>query len=208
MSCWRQPLSTGRVPADGVAGQVAAHQEVGRVHAHPCVRGGNAIVRRAQLVSEASLGLVSQTWSPNELAYYLAFQNDNFNGAGGLGRPVDRRPVGRGGAGVPDQTVRGGLRCASQADMGAHRLVHRPARVHRVLLRADRLALVGAHQDRHQLWSTTRSHRLVPQLATAWRLMFGFENHTLLSWLENSAIYSSVGRLAIVCAIPAGYGLA
>jgi multiple sugar transport system permease protein len=34
-----------------------------------------------QLVSEASLGLVSQTWSPNELAYYLAFQNDNFNGA-------------------------------------------------------------------------------------------------------------------------------
>ncbi len=46
-------------------------------------------------------------------------------------------------------------------------------------------------------------------LATAWRLMFGFENHTLLSWLENSAIYSFGGvALAIVCAIPAGYGLA
>jgi multiple sugar transport system permease protein len=42
---------------------------------------GTQLFVEPQLVSEASLGLVSQTWSPNELAYYLAFQNDNFNGA-------------------------------------------------------------------------------------------------------------------------------
>ncbi len=46
-------------------------------------------------------------------------------------------------------------------------------------------------------------------LAQAWSNLFTFQNHELLSWLENSAIYSVGGvLLAMVCAIPAGYGLA
>ena len=46
-------------------------------------------------------------------------------------------------------------------------------------------------------------------LAQAWSHLFTFQNHELLSWLENSAIYSVGGvLLAMVCAIPAGYGLA
>ena len=37
-----------------------------------------------QLVGEASAGLVSNTWSPNQLAYYIAFVNDNFNEAAAI----------------------------------------------------------------------------------------------------------------------------
>ena len=37
-----------------------------------------------QLVGTASGGLVSATWSPNQLAYYLAFTGDNFNYAAAI----------------------------------------------------------------------------------------------------------------------------
>jgi multiple sugar transport system permease protein len=36
------------------------------------------------LISEASSGLISPAWSPNELAYVFAFQNDNFNYAAAI----------------------------------------------------------------------------------------------------------------------------
>lgn len=42
---------------------------------------GTQLFVEPQLVGQASLGLVSPYWSPNELAYVMAFQNDNFNGA-------------------------------------------------------------------------------------------------------------------------------
>jgi len=46
-------------------------------------------------------------------------------------------------------------------------------------------------------------------LATSWRLMFDYQGSTLVTWLKNSAIYSfGAVVLALVCAIPAGYGLA
>ena len=45
---------------------------------------GTQLFVEPQLVGEASLGLVSSTWSPNQLAYYLAFQNDDFNGAAAI----------------------------------------------------------------------------------------------------------------------------
>lgn len=46
-------------------------------------------------------------------------------------------------------------------------------------------------------------------VAHAWSLVFNFQDHALLSWLENSAIYSVGGvLLALTCAVPAGYGLA
>ena len=35
-------------------------------------------------MGEASLGAVSSVWSPNQLAYYMAFQNDNFNYAASI----------------------------------------------------------------------------------------------------------------------------
>jgi multiple sugar transport system permease protein len=46
--------------------------------------GGTQLFVEPQLVGEASLGAVSSTWSPNQLAYYMAFQNDNFNYAAAI----------------------------------------------------------------------------------------------------------------------------
>jgi multiple sugar transport system permease protein len=45
---------------------------------------GTQLFVEPQLVGEASLGAVSTTWSPNQLAYYMAFQNDNFNYAAAI----------------------------------------------------------------------------------------------------------------------------
>jgi multiple sugar transport system permease protein len=45
---------------------------------------GTQLFVEPQLVGEASLGLVSNTWSPNQLAYYLATQNANFNYAAAI----------------------------------------------------------------------------------------------------------------------------
>ena len=46
-------------------------------------------------------------------------------------------------------------------------------------------------------------------LAHAWHAVFNFQNDALLTWVKNSAIYSVGGVvLAIVAAVPAGYGLA
>jgi multiple sugar transport system permease protein len=40
---------------------------------------GTQLFVEPQLVNEASLGLVNPAWSPNQLAYIFAFQNNNFN---------------------------------------------------------------------------------------------------------------------------------
>ena len=45
---------------------------------------GTQLFVEPQLVGEASLGMVSVTWSPNQLAYYLATQNANFNYAAAI----------------------------------------------------------------------------------------------------------------------------
>jgi multiple sugar transport system permease protein len=45
---------------------------------------GTQLFVEPQLVGEASLGAVSPVWSPNQLAYYMAFQNDNFNYAAAI----------------------------------------------------------------------------------------------------------------------------
>jgi multiple sugar transport system permease protein len=45
--------------------------------------------------------------------------------------------------------------------------------------------------------------------AHAWKALFGFQSDVMRGWLENSAIYSFGGvAIAIIAAIPAGYGLA
>ena len=47
------------------------------------------------------------------------------------------------------------------------------------------------------------------QLADSWRALFGFQSGAMVGWLENSAIYSIGGvALALLAAVPAGYGLA
>jgi multiple sugar transport system permease protein len=46
--------------------------------------GGTQLFVEPQLVGQASAGLVSNTWSPNQLAYYIAFINDNFNEAAAI----------------------------------------------------------------------------------------------------------------------------
>jgi multiple sugar transport system permease protein len=45
---------------------------------------GTQLFVEPELVAQASLGLVSPSWSPNQLAYVFAFQNDNFNGAAAI----------------------------------------------------------------------------------------------------------------------------
>jgi multiple sugar transport system permease protein len=43
----------------------------------------------------------------------------------------------------------------------------------------------------------------------AWDGIYAFQGHQLMTWLENSAIYSIGGlALALACALPTGYGLA
>ena len=45
---------------------------------------GTQLFVEPQLVGAASLGMVSVTWSPNQLAYYLATQSANFNYAAAI----------------------------------------------------------------------------------------------------------------------------
>ncbi len=45
---------------------------------------GTQLFVEPQLLGAASLGAVSPTWSPNQLAYYLATQNGNFNYAAAI----------------------------------------------------------------------------------------------------------------------------
>lgn len=45
---------------------------------------GTQLFVEPQLVGQATAGLVSNTWSPNQLAYYIAFNNDNFNEAAAI----------------------------------------------------------------------------------------------------------------------------
>lgn len=45
---------------------------------------GTQLFVEPQLLSAASLGMVSPSWSPNQLAYYLATQNGNFNYAAAI----------------------------------------------------------------------------------------------------------------------------
>src|SRR5581483_2550185 len=42
---------------------------------------GTQLFLEPQLVNQASLGLVPDTWSSNQLAYQLAFRYGDFNGA-------------------------------------------------------------------------------------------------------------------------------
>ena len=46
--------------------------------------GGTQLFVEPQLIGQATAGLVSNTWSPNQLAYYIAFINDNFNEAAAI----------------------------------------------------------------------------------------------------------------------------
>lgn len=45
---------------------------------------GTQLFVEPQLLQTASLGRVSPTWSPNQLAYVFAFQNGDFNGAAAI----------------------------------------------------------------------------------------------------------------------------
>jgi multiple sugar transport system permease protein len=49
----------------------------------------------------------------------------------------------------------------------------------------------------------------VHQFLRTWDALYSFQSHEIVKWLENSAWYSALGvGLALLCAIPAGYGLA
>ena len=70
---------------------------------------GTQLFVEPQLVNQASLGLVPDTWSSNQLAYQLAFRYGDFNAAAAIA--VDLladRPGGRGADHHPDRPVQGG----------------------------------------------------------------------------------------------------
>jgi len=45
---------------------------------------GTQLFVEPQLISEATGGVANQAWSPNQLAYYLSFRQDNFNSAAAI----------------------------------------------------------------------------------------------------------------------------
>jgi multiple sugar transport system permease protein len=45
---------------------------------------GTQLFTEPELISQAARGLVSPTWSPNQLATWLAFRTDNFNDAAAI----------------------------------------------------------------------------------------------------------------------------
>ncbi|MGA2295906.1 MAG: hypothetical protein ABSG24_11930 [Acidimicrobiales bacterium] len=48
------------------------------------IAGGTQLFVEPQLIGQATAGLVSNTWSPNQLASYIAVINDNFNEAAAI----------------------------------------------------------------------------------------------------------------------------
>lgn len=71
------------------------------------------------------------------------------------------------------------------------------------------LVLAPTKTDRQLVFRDPLAIGSYHNLAHAWSLVFNFQDHALLSWLENSAIYSIGGVvLALAFAVPAGYGLA
>jgi multiple sugar transport system permease protein len=71
------------------------------------------------------------------------------------------------------------------------------------------LLLAPTKTDHQLVFDNPFAFGSLGNLSHAWHAMFGFQDHALLTWLENSAVYSFGGLvLALGCAVPAGYGLA
>jgi multiple sugar transport system permease protein len=71
------------------------------------------------------------------------------------------------------------------------------------------LLLAPTKTDRQLVFSSPLAIGTWHHFMQAWHLMFSYQGGALVSWLENSLIYSGGGLvLALVFAVPAGYGLA
>ena len=71
--------------SDRSANQAPADPQVDRLHARAVVRGGIAAVRRApDSGRRRPSARCSPYWSPNQLAYFVAFQQDRFNDAAAI----------------------------------------------------------------------------------------------------------------------------
>ncbi len=194
---------------------------------------GTQLFVEPQLVGEASGGLVSSTWSPNELAYYFAFDDGNFNRAAAIS--VDLLVIGiilaavlvarsklfeieSASEGLADASVqRAPRRARTRAEI--ERAGTPPGTSSRRARIRRNLTLVG--------WLLTMlafaAFFVVPMIwvvleaigfgsfsfARSWQAIYGFQDHELLTWLANSARYSIGGLvLSVGCAVLAGYGLA
>ncbi len=115
---------------------------------------GTQLFAEPQLFSQATGGiLVSNSWSPNQFATWLAFYSDNFNYANGdLDRPPLHRPDVRWVSCVPYEPFQGGLSGPGPASVGVE-VVPTVAnigmggpRAFRLLLpRTDHLAFTSTH---------------------------------------------------------------
>ena len=71
--------------ADGGTRQAPADQEVGRLHGDPGLRRRDAAFCRTPIGGRRrAWGWSARRGHPNQLAYYMAFQNDNFNYAASI----------------------------------------------------------------------------------------------------------------------------
>ena len=109
---------------------------------------GTQLFVEPQLVNQASLGMVPDTWSSNQLAYQLAFRYADFNGAAAIA--VDLLAIGLVGRGADrhaHRTLQDGrlMRLA-----GARPSARDPHGVRGLLRRARPLADPGPDEDRQR----------------------------------------------------------
>ena len=169
---------------------------------------GTQLFVEPQLVNQASLGLVPDTWSSNQLAYQVAFRYADFNAAAAIA--VDLLAIGLVAAVlivVPHRTVQDG---------GLMRLAARGLRL--VVLAAFAvffvvpvlwLILAPTKSDAALVTGGPFSFGSLHQVALAWKHLDAFSDHIYRTWIGNSLLYAfSATAIVLATAIPAGYGLA
>ncbi len=172
---------------------------------------GTQLFVEPQLVNQASLGMVPDTWSSNQLAYQLAFRY------GGLQRapPPSRSTcwsiglVGRRAHRHPHRTVQGGglMRRARARRCGSRSSPRSP-----LFFVAPMLWLVLAPtKSDAELVSRGAVHASAASTRSRWPGSTWTRSATtsIRTWIGNSLLYaSSATAIVLVTAIPAGYGLA
>ena len=174
--------------------------------------GGTQLFVEPTVLGSAALGVgISKYWSPNQLAWFVASQYDQLQRSRcDLSRSARTRPHGRGSARLARKALRG-------------RVMALPRRYALRFVGLVILLFFTAFFFVPIIWLLLAPTKTDGQLLTQSPFAFGslstlghtfhrvvtYSGHSLLIWLKNSAIYSFGGTaLAVLAAIPAGYGLA
>ena len=175
--------------------------------------GGTQLFVEPTVLGSAALGVgISKYWSPNQLAWFVASQYDHFNEAAaisvvllvlGLCSSPRCSSGAEGCSRSNDGALRDGTRSASS---GSSILLFFTAFFFVPIIW---LFLAPTKTDGQLLTDSPFAFGSLSTLAHTFHRIVTYSGDSLLIWLKNSAIYSFGGTaLAIVAAIPAGYGLA